>query len=301
MCTQLHSNAHDKATSVERNGYHNIFAKEFGCILCVHFFCWNWALEVVVVCCDECYTFNSNKPSRSWICFYIRKWKVASIQDADADLDRNATHSTLFSILTFEFPLKWSVIFWSHELQLVISQTCPVHLWWLIFWSLKPQPVISQTPSGSCVTGIFSLSLKPQLVISQTHSDHLYLVIFSEVSNLKWLFLKLIWFLFNWLIVEKSNRSKVIIFFVLLYVTLPTHLSHMQGFQNSNIKFHSCLIIPSVSGWLPYICIYIADDEVQMRMQGEWACSYPQCESSPLCPPFLKHLLAALFQLQRGA
>ena len=54
------------------------------------------------------------------------------------------------------------------------------------------------------------------------------------------------------------------------------HISHIcKEFEASNIKFHPCLIFMSVSGRLPYICIYIADVkvQVQMQMQGEHACS----------------------------
>ena len=78
-----------------------------------------------------------SKPSRSWIC--VREGKVASIHDAYANPSKFAIRPTLFSIRTFEFPLKWLVIFWGRELQLVISQTCLVHSWWLTFWSLKAQ------------------------------------------------------------------------------------------------------------------------------------------------------------------
>ena len=47
--------------------------------------------------------------------------------------------------LPLNFPLGWSIICWSHELQPVIPHTRPVHLWWLIFWGLRPQLLIFQT------------------------------------------------------------------------------------------------------------------------------------------------------------
>ena len=50
-------------------------------------------------------------PTRSWICICIQGWKVVSVHDVHADLGETATHPALFSILTFEFLLKQSVIF----------------------------------------------------------------------------------------------------------------------------------------------------------------------------------------------
>ena len=54
------------------------------------------------------------------------KWCPSKMQNAN--LDEIATPHVLFPSLTFGCPLKWSIIFWRHEHQAVISHTHPVHL-----------------------------------------------------------------------------------------------------------------------------------------------------------------------------
>ena len=54
--------------------------------------------------------------------------KNAFVQDANVDLGKTATHPKIFSSLSFEFLLKLSVIFQSHEFHPVISETRPIHL-----------------------------------------------------------------------------------------------------------------------------------------------------------------------------
>ena len=141
-----------------------------------------------------------------------------------------ATHPALFSSRAFESPLKWLVFFWSHELQLVISQKHHIR-----YFGRFPVSQFNDSLGGvdlKCTQWVQFRSTQPKLYFPkilefshyneygvQTHPLHLWWLIlwslkpwplipshihfvcneymFLEVSNLIQLFVKHIMFICN--------------------------------------------------------------------------------------------------------
>ena len=160
----------------------------------------------------------------SWICICNWEWKVASVQDADANSRKTSTPPALFFLPTFEFLLKWP-----GNLKSWTSIGCFTN-------SFRPFVMVN-FPKSQTLTASLSNS-----------SGSSVTRIFPKVSNLNWSFLKLTWI-------------KFLSYYIYPSMHIYHICREIEAF---GITFDTCLIYTLVNVRLPCICISIVDIEVQM-------------------------------------